>query len=111
LAGNHVSLFDNLFRQIIPLSIWYTPTLGTILSLQAPSFYTPGGFDLQPHAASNRIARVEEAVLGVSFNSQSQAPDIPGVLLHAFSSRYATSLQAQSLEPDFHLVSLLAYME
>ena len=40
LTGNYVSLFGNLFRQIIPLSIWYTPTHGTILSLQAPTFYT-----------------------------------------------------------------------
>ena len=51
-------------------------------------------FYLQPHAASNRITRAEEAVLGASFNAQSQAPDIPGVLLHAASSRYATFLQA-----------------
>ena len=54
-------------------------------SLQAPSFYTPVAFGLQPHAASNRIARAEEAVLGVSFNAQSQAPDIPDVSLHAAS--------------------------
>jgi hypothetical protein len=111
LAGNHVSLFGNLFRQIIPLSIWYTPTHGIILSLQAPSFYTTGAFGLQPHAASNRIARAEEAVLGSSFNAQSQAPDIPGVTLHAASSRYAVSLQAQSLASGIRLVSLRAYME
>ncbi len=80
-------------------------------SLQAPSFYTPGAFGLQPHAASNRIARAEEAVLGVSFNAQSQAPDIPDVSLHAATSRYATSFQAQSLASDIQVVSLRAYME
>ena len=62
LVGNHVCLFGNLFCQIIPLSIWYTPTLGTILSLQAPSFYTPGAFGLQSHTASNHIVRAGEAV-------------------------------------------------
>jgi hypothetical protein len=106
LAGTHVSLFGNLFRQIIPLSIWYTPTLGTILSLQSPSFYTPGVFGLHPHTVSNHIARAEEAVLGASFNAQSQAPDIPGFLLHDVSSRYTTSLDL-----DFHLVSFRVYME
>jgi hypothetical protein len=80
-------------------------------SLQDPSFYTPGVFDLQPHAASNRIARAEEAVLGVSFNAQSQAPDIPDVSLHAATSRYATSFQAQSLASNIQVVSLRAYME
>jgi hypothetical protein len=111
LAGNYVSLFGNLFRQSIPLSIWHTPTHGTILSPQAPTFYTTAAFGLQPHAASNRIARAEEAVLGASFNAQSQAPDIPGVMLHAVSSRYAASVQAQSLASDILLVSLRAYME
>jgi len=59
--------------------------------LQAPSFYTPGVFGLQSHTTSNRIVRAEEAVLGVSFNTQSQVPDIPDVSLHTTYSRYTTS--------------------
>jgi hypothetical protein len=79
--------------------------------LQSPSIYKPGAFGLQPHAASNGIALAEEAVLGVPFNAQSQAPDIPDVSLHAASSRYATSFQAQSLVSDIQMVSLREYME
>ena len=111
LVRNHVSFLGNLFRQIIPLSIWYTPTPGTTLSPQPPSFYTPGVFGLQSYAASNRFARAEEAVLGAPFNAQSQAPDIPGVSLHAASSPYAASLQAQSLVSAIQLVLLREYME
>jgi hypothetical protein len=108
---NYVSLFGNLFRQIIPLSIWHTPTHDTILSLQAPTFYTTGAFGLYPHEASNHIALTEKDVLGASFNAQPQTSDIPGVTLHDVSSRYAASVQAQSLASDILLVSLRAYME
>ncbi len=55
--------------------------------------------------------RAEEAVLGASFNAQSQAPDIPGVSLHGASSPYAASLQAQSLVSAIQLVLLREYME
>ena len=80
-------------------------------SLQVPSFYTPGGFVLQSHTASNHIARAEESILVVSFNAQSQESDIPDVSLHAASSRYGTSFQTQSLESDIQVVSLCVYME
>jgi hypothetical protein len=93
------------------LSIWLTPTHGTILSLQAPTFYTTGAFGLQPHAASNRIARVEEDVLDASFNTQSQSPDIPGVTLNDVCSWYEASVQVQSLVSDILLLSFLANME
>jgi hypothetical protein len=43
------------------------------------------------------LVRVEETVLGVPFNVQSQVTDIPGVSLYTSSSRYAVSLQTQSL--------------
>ena len=102
MAGNHVSFFGNIFRQIIPLSIRDTPMPGTILFLQAPRVHTSGVSGPQPQAASNRFARAEEAVLGASFNTQSQAPDIPGASSRAALSKYTVSLQAQSKAPDIH---------
>ena len=97
MAGNHVSFFGNIFRQIIPLCIRHTPMPGTILSLQAPRVHTSGVSGPQPQAASNRIARAEEAVLGASFNAQSQAPDIPGASSRAASLRaYMEELSASS---------------
>jgi hypothetical protein len=69
-----VSFFGNIFRQIIPLSIRHTPMPGTILFLQAPRVHTSGVSGPQPQA----FARAEEAVLGASFNTQSQAPDSGG---------------------------------
>jgi hypothetical protein len=80
-------------------------------SLQDPSFYTPGSFDLQSHGTSNHSTRPEDPVLGVSFNTQSQSSDIPDVSLHNDSSRYATSFQDQSLVSDIQVVSLRVYME
>jgi hypothetical protein len=94
LTGNYDSLFGNLFRQIIPLSIWYTPTHGNILSLQAPTFYTTGVTDTR-HSGCY-VARCFFAIcsfltgpillmslrtymeeLSASFNTQDQAPDDP----------------------------------
>ena len=53
-----------------------------------------------PQAAPQLFHRAAEVVLGVSLNTQSQVPDIPGVPSRAVSSRYAASLQAQALAPD-----------
>jgi hypothetical protein len=64
-----------------------------------------------PQATPHLFQRAAEVALGVSFNAQSQATDIPGVPLRAVSSRYSASLQAQALAPDIHLLSLCAYME
>lgn len=43
------------------------------------SFYIPGAPGPKPHADSHRFVRAEEDDLGVSFNDQSQAPDIRGI--------------------------------
>ena len=102
MAGNHVSFFGNIFRQIIPLSIRHTPMPGTFSFLQAPRVHTSGVSGPQPQASSNRVARAEEAVLGASFNEQSQEPDIPGVSSRAVFSIYTVSLQTQSKATDIH---------
>jgi hypothetical protein len=57
------------------------------------------------------LVRVEETVLGASFNVQSQVTDIPGVSLYTSSSRYTPSLQTHSLTSDVQCVSLREYME
>jgi hypothetical protein len=51
----------------------------------------------------------EEVALGVSFNTQSQAPDIPGASSRAAFLRDTASLQAQSKAPDSY--ALRAYTE
>jgi hypothetical protein len=76
---------------------------------QKKNYWIFGASGPQPLATSNRVARAEEAVLGVSLNAQSQAPDIAVVSSRAAFSRYATSLQAQSKAPD--LPSLRAFTD
>ena len=89
----------------------HTLLLGTNF-LQASSFYhTLGTFGPNPPAFSQRFVRVEEAALGVSFNTQSQAPDILGISSRSDFSQYSASLQVQSKVPDIHLLSLRASTE
>ena len=72
---------------------------------------TPGASGPKPQAAFHLFARPEETALGVSFNSQSQVPDIPGISSRAAISQYTASLQTQSKDPDIPLLSLYAYTE
>jgi hypothetical protein len=62
-----------------------------------------------PHAAPQLFQRVAEVALGVSFNTQSQAPDIPGASSCAVFLRLSASLQIHVKTPD--LYSLRAYTE
>jgi hypothetical protein len=62
-----------------------------------------------PQAAPHLFQRAAEVALGVSFNAQSQAPDIPGASSRALLLRHTASLQAQSKAPD--ILSLRAYTE
>ena len=62
-----------------------------------------------PQAAPRLFQRAAEVALGVSFNAQSQAPDIPGASSRVFLSRHTVSLQAKSKAPD--ILSLRAYTE
>ena len=74
--------FGKLFLQILPL-----PDTNFVSILQDPSFcHTFGVLGPTPPAFSQHFVRAEEAALGVSFNVQSQTPDIPGI-----SSRAAFS--------------------
>ena len=59
--------------------------------------------------AARLFQRAAEVALGVSFNAQSQAPDIPGASSRALLLRQTASLQAQSKAPD--ILSLRAYTE
>ena len=100
------------FRQITPLGIRNTNSLGTNVILKAPMLsHIFGALGPMPQVAPQLFHRAAEVALGGSLNAQSQAPDIPGVPSRAVSSRYAASLQAQSLAPDIQLVSLRAYLE
>jgi hypothetical protein len=62
-----------------------------------------------PQAAPNLFRRAAEVAFGVSFNAQSQAPDIPGASSRALLLRHTASLQTQSKTPD--VLSLRAYTE
>jgi hypothetical protein len=59
--------------------------------------------------AARLFQRAAEVALGVSFNAQSQAPDIPGASSRALLLRHTASLQAQSKAPG--ILSLRAYTE
>jgi len=110
MAGNHVSFFGKIFRQIIPLSIIrYTPMSGTPSFIQAPGDHTAGVPGLQTRAAPKCFARAEENALGASLNAQSQAQDIPGGSSSADFSRHTLSFRAHSKAPD--KISLRAYSE
>ena len=62
-----------------------------------------------PQTVPQLFQRATEVALGVSFNAQSQAPDIPGASSCAAFLRHTASLQAQSKAPDIY--SLRAYTE
>ena len=100
------------FRQITPLDIRNTRSLGTNDILKPPRLsYIFGSLGPMSQADPQLFHRVTEVALDVSLNDQSQSPDIPGVPLRTVSSCYTASLQAQALVPDIHLVSIRVYME
>ena len=115
LVFTHDTLFGKCFCQIIPLSIWNTPLLGTnfiptnfIPLFQTPRFHTLGVSGSKTPAFAQRFVRAEEAALGVSFNTQSQTPVIPGISSYVDFSQYSVSFLTQSKAPDIHLMSLHA---
>jgi hypothetical protein len=55
-----------------------------------------------PQVAPQIFQRVEVVALGVSFNAQSQAPDIPGASSRVAFLRHTASLQTQSKVPDIY---------
>ena len=110
LDDSHVKSLVNRFRQIIPLSMWYAllsdSDTNYIPIPQPPRFHTPGSPGQNPPAFSQRFVRAEEADLGVSFNSQSQTPDIPCISFRTVFSFSTSSLQDQSKDSDILLLSL-----
>ena len=103
LNNNHTKLFSKCFFQIIPSGIQHTLLLGTnFTSLpQAPRFsHTLGTLGPKPHASSQHFLRAAESTLGVSFNAQSQAPDIPGISSLNQLSQYLGSFNTQSKTLD-----------
>ena len=106
----HYKFTGRWFRQITPLGIWNARLLGTNDIPKAPRFaHALGAPGPMPQAASHLSQRAAEVALGVSFNAQSQAPDIPGVSSRAPFLRHTVSVQAQSKAPD--ICSLRAYTE
>jgi hypothetical protein len=99
----HANLFGKWFRQVIPLGIRQIFSLGTndIPLLHAPRLpHTLGALGPKPQAVPQLFARAVEAALGVSFNAQSQAPDIPEISTRNQLSIYTGSFNAQSKAPD-----------
>jgi hypothetical protein len=84
--------------------------LGTNDIPKAPRLAHALGF-LGPmtQAAPRLFQRAAEVALGVSFNAQSQAPDIPGASSRSPFLWHTVSVQTQSKAPD--ICSLRAYTE
>jgi hypothetical protein len=107
----HYRFTGRWFRQITSLGIRNARSLG-INAIPKPSrrlAHVLGALGPMPQAAPHLFQRAAEVALGVSFNAQSQARDIPGVSPRAFLLRHTVSLQAQSKAPD--ILSLRAYTE
>ena len=103
-----------MFLQILPLSTQYTLLSDTNFDsiLQAPSFYhVLGSLGSKPSAFSQHFVLAEEAALDVSFNAQSQVPDIPGISSRAVFSLCTASLQSQVKTPDIQFLSLCVSTE
>ena len=103
LDNTHDKLFGKRFFQIIPLGMHHTLLLGTNFTppLQAPRFsHTLGALDPKSHVDSQLFLRAAEDDLGVSFNTQSQTPDIPGISSLNQLSLYLGSFNTQSKIPD-----------
>ncbi len=99
----HYQFTDRWFRQITPLVIRNTRSLGTNTIPKAPRLvHTLGALGPMPQAASQIFQRASEVTLGVSFNTQSQSPDIPGVSSSVLFLRHTDSLQTQSKAPDIY---------
>jgi len=87
------NLTDRWFRQITPLGIRNARSVGTNDIPKAPRVtYTLGALDPIPQVTPQVFHRAAEVVLGVSFNDQSQTPDILGASSHAVFSRHTGSL-------------------
>ncbi len=92
-----LQVYRRWFRQITPLGIRNAPSLGTNDIPKAPRLaHTLEALGPMTQAAPHLFQRAAEVALGVSFNAQSQAPDIPGASSRAPFLRHTVSVQAQS---------------
>jgi hypothetical protein len=99
----HYKFTGRWFRQITPLGIRNARSLGTNDIPKAPRLaHALGALGPIPQVAPQIFQRVEVVALGVSFNAQSQAPDIPGASSRVAFWRHTASLQAQSKVPDIY---------
>jgi hypothetical protein len=99
----HYKFTVRWFRQITPMGIRNTRSLGTNDTSKAPRLaHALGALGPMPQAAPQLFQRAEVVALGVSFNAQSQVPDIPGASSRIPSLRHTASLQAQSKAPDIY---------
>jgi len=104
------SLQARWFRQITPLGIRIALWPGTNHIPKAPRLaHALGALGPMRQAAPQLFQRAAEVALGVSFNAQSQAPDIPGASSRAAFLRHTAPLQTQSKAPDSY--ALRAYTE
>jgi hypothetical protein len=89
------------YRQITPLGIRNTRSPGTNHIPKAPRFtHSLGSIGSIPHEDPQLSHQAAEVTLGVSFNDQSQAPDIPGASSRAVFLRHTAPLPAQSKVPN-----------
>ncbi len=106
----HYQFTVRWFRQITPLGIRNARSLGTYAIPKAPRLaHTVGALDPMPQTTPHLFQWAAEVALGISFNAQSQAPDIPGASSSALLLRHTAPLQVQFKTPDIR--SLRAYSE
>jgi hypothetical protein len=106
----HYQFTGRWFRQITPLGIRNARSIGTNTIPKAPRLaHALGALGPMTQAVPHLFQRAAEVALGVSFNVQSQEPDIPGASSRALLLRHTSSLQDQSKAPD--ILSLRAYTE
>jgi hypothetical protein len=97
----HYQFTGRWFRQITPLGFRDARSLGTNANPKAPRLaHAIGSLDPMTQAAPRLFQRTAEVALGVSFNAQSQTPDIPGASSRSLLLRHTASLQDQSKTPD-----------
>jgi hypothetical protein len=68
--------------------------------------FSDGDFFRHDLGIQHTYLRAEEATLGISFNSQSQAPDIPNISSHTAMKEYNLSLNATQNDPDISRLPL-----
>jgi hypothetical protein len=91
------------FRQITPLGIRKARSLGTNDIPKDPRLdHVLGALGPMPQTVPQLFHRAEVVTFGVSFNAQSQEPDIPGASSRVAFLWHTAPLQTQSKAPDIY---------